>query len=289
MDTRNPAPAAHRAPPGSFPAAFRAHRAPPGSSPAAARDHRATALARRGPRAARIGTATLLPLALVLGACAADESTGLWIQDNVAPQPPNCTVEPRATNIRTNGWLDIYHPDGDAGTEIFLRSYWMFPRLLNNLLDAQRMPTYRIDEKGMNFVTNSFRIQVIGYNACVSLPQSDDPFRHCEQISDAISYFVPADVGVIQNTPSVHSVEILPVDVLRTFFGSDLAGVTRTGVTVEVRFRALGIQENGTRVTSNEYHYPITVCRGCLQCPAGTDPVADSICLPQLDVYPECE
>lgn len=229
---------------------------------------------------------------LVLTTCTPTQSDGIWIQDVIWARPPTCLIESRSNYIKFRGLLDVVHPDADPAiaANAVPVSYYAALRILNNLIDNQRKPIYRLDDEGMDYMPNHFRVGILGYEACVAGPQDDDPYRRCEDIPDAINYFIPAGIGAIQNTPAVDSAPILPSDVLLQYFENDLTSIPSGGlVTLVVRVTALGQLENGDEVRSNMFHFPVDICRGCRNCTDVGVAVQASICSQYQDDVPECE
>lgn len=232
-------------------------------------------------------------LALSTAACIDDQPTGLNIRDVIDPEAPECKIDPAATLIRNSGTLDLIHPASTSttvSTSDPIPSYWLPIRMSNNLGEEGDLEKLQINEDGREYQVDTFKINVIGYNVCIALPQDDDPFRHCEDIPESLSYFKPSSAYVPQENDAVDLLEVVNGKQLMDFLG-DVSTLDYYGTTLVAHIVALGRMENGKTLQSNEFLFPIKVCAGCrkVTCGSGTEISFENSCFAYQDHMPTCE
>ena len=236
-----------------------------------------------------IMTGALMPL--TLAACVQDQPTGLVVRDVVFPEAPDCLIKSDASIVMSNGTLDLVHPlatDNTPGAN-GIPSYKLNLRLRNNLLTKNDQEKLQINEDNMEYQFDSMAINIVGYDICISAPQDDDPYRHCEDIPEALSYFVPSSVYVEPENNAVDSLEVINANQIMEYFG-DISTIDQVGTKIIAHVVALGKTQNGKTLQSNEFVFPIKVCAGCrkVSCPTGYDVSFEGACYVWQDAGPSC-
>ena len=188
----------------------------------------------------------------VLASCAPEGTPqALTLERNaMVGAKASCLVTPATSGIfRSAGTLDL----------LFANSYQMFPMITNRLPEATETSLLDKQQGAMEphgVVLTGARLW-FEINGLMGQWDGGETILPDEIFVPTSGYMHPGDIATVQ-------VEILPAALVDLLDGDMVFDSIYTGGYLIVHMVVEGRKLDGTKVRSNEFLYPINVCRGCL-------------------------
>ncbi len=191
-----------------------------------------------------------------------------------------CTVPVQPTIYQGQGTLDASIVRSGMPT-----AYFVFPLIENNLPAS----TGGHDPNQIQLTGFTVDISTIG-----DVPPAIDTELKSLAGTSLVHYQVPWSGGISSGGGQLSAtVEAFPVELAEDLLQT--GGLTLDpALTVNLKIQALGTTNNGSKMTSDPFNFPVQVCAGCLvasvaQCPVATAPAAlGNPCNPAQDESVDC-
>ena len=210
-----------------------------------------------------IRAASPLSLVLLLPLLSCGEETRFFIVHNQVPQEGCVVSSQRGNAYRGDGRLDVALVSDSAST-----AYSIYALLQNDLpavtTEGAPQPN-RLTIKG-------FHVEIeLAAGAPALARQVFDGIAADPALAGLLAYDEPTS-GTLEPGGNLSSgVGAFPAEIARRLLGSGVFDATPE-VQVTIRLRALASRQTGD-ISSTEFHYPLTICAGCLMAVRGTCPV----------------
>jgi hypothetical protein len=193
-----------------------------------------------------------------------------------------CAIPVNPTVYQGQGTLDISIVRGDFET-----AYFMFPLIENNL-----------PKSVSNSAVDPNEIQLSGFQVDIAPLAGTEPPASIQSVfanaGVLAHYQVPWAGGISSGGGHLSAwAEAFPVALAQQLLATGAVG-SSPSLTVELTLQAMGTTTNGTHMTSDPFHFPVSVCAGCLvanqaPCPYTVAPAnAGNGCNPAQDVPVDC-
>ncbi len=225
-----------------------------------------------------------LALPLALAACGRVPGQFEILNDQVpTASGTGCMVPVNATVYQGTGLLDLAAVNPAIGS-----AYFFFPLIENNLPKASSSST--LDPNQIQL--SGFQVDITQLGAAPPTPVQD---AFDMAAANGFTHFqVPWSGGVSSGGGQISAiVGAFPVELAQALSSAGGVGAVPS-FTVDLNISALGTTNVGTHMTSDPFHFPVEVCKGCLAsvagpCPLATNPtLMGNACNPAQDVPVQC-
>ena len=224
--------------------------------------------------------AVVLPIALA--ACGRVPGQFEILNDQV-PVTSNggCSIPVDPTVYQGEGTLDLSIVRGD-----FLSAYFVFPLIENNLPASPSNTSIDPNE-----------IQLSGFQIDIAPIGAPPPSSIQSVFTNAgtlVHYQIPWSGGIKSGGGQLSaSVAAFPVELAQALLAAGGIGADPS-VTVDLTIEALGTTNSGSHMQSDPFHFPVSLCSGCLvanvaPCPYAAAPTnLGNSCNPAQDMPVDC-
>jgi hypothetical protein len=218
-------------------------------------------------------------IGLISAACGRVPGQFEILNDQIPPATGACVIPAQPSIYRGEGTLDVSGVRGDFET-----AYYLFPLIENNLPSS-------------GSAQDPNQIQISGFDVDISVIGNAPPAaaQVMATVDPSLLHFrVPWSGGVSSGGGQITAItEAFPVALAQALYTN--GGLASTpALTLMLTVQALGATNSGRSLTSDPFHFPLDVCKGCLgislgPCPLPFKPTnSGNSCNPAQDESVDC-